>query len=116
MTNYFKKSEFACPCCGENLISDTLISVLNQARANAGVPFVINSGYRCKVHNAQVGGEPNSAHTRGLAADIRVDSDAHRFAIFSALQKVGFKRIGIYKTWIHCDIDQSLTQNVIWYK
>lgn len=33
---------------------------------------MIHAGYRCPTHNLDVGGVPNSEHTRGLAADIHV--------------------------------------------
>ena len=36
----------------------------------AGAPIHVNSGYRCAALNAAVGGAANSAHVRGLAADI----------------------------------------------
>lgn len=111
---YFKKSEFACPCCGENLISDKLTQKLDEAREIAQVPFVVNSGYRCKVHNKNEGGKENSSHLRGLACDIKAKTSSDRFAILSSLIKVGFNRIGVSDTFIHCDIDQSLPNKVIW--
>ena len=48
---HFKKSEFTCKCgCGETVISDELLQMLDDARKHAGVPFKITSGYRCPNH------------------------------------------------------------------
>jgi len=111
---YFKKDEFKCPCCGQNKINDFLVEKLDIARDIAGVPFIISSGYRCPKHNAEVGGKKNSAHLKGLAADIYVEDDETRWKILDALLKVGFNRIGIAKDFIHCDIDETKPNPRIW--
>ena len=56
--------------------------VLEPARAQYGRPIVITSGYRCAKLNAAVGGVPKSYHTKGMAADIRIDNirDAYNLA------------------------------------
>ena len=47
---------------------------LEEARKLLGnKPIKINSGYRTKEHNAEVGGVRTSFHLRGMAADIEVD-------------------------------------------
>lgn len=74
---YFKEGEFACRCCGqlppsarENI--EALVSnVLDPARQKFGGPVLVNSGYRCPKHNAEVGGVPRSQHMAGEAADVR---------------------------------------------
>ncbi len=48
------------------------MDALEAFRAAVGKPVIINSGYRCPIHNAAVGGAPNSQHMLGEAADIRV--------------------------------------------
>ena len=45
-------------------------TILDPLRERVGQPITVNSGYRCKKLNAAVGGEPNSQHLYGLAADI----------------------------------------------
>jgi len=114
MSKYFKLDEFKCPCCGENGISQHLVDKLDQAREIAGVPFFINSGYRCEVHNKKVGGSPTSSHLLGLAVDIRTNSSGQRFRILDSLLKVGFNRVGIGEHFIHCDIDKGKAENVCW--
>ena len=114
MWKHFKYDEFKCPCCRENKTSHKLIDLLDQAREKAGIAFVITSGYRCEKHNREVGGVENSAHTKGLAADIQCLNSQDRYRIVKALLEVGFRRIGIGRTFIHVDIDDSKIQNVIW--
>jgi len=114
---WFKLSDFACKCgCGLNNISPILTQKIDDARELAKVPFVVNCGTRCPKHNKEEGGESNSSHLRGLAIDISVKTSTVRFAILHALITLGFKRIGVYPTFIHVDIDTSLPQSVIWYK
>ena len=114
--NYFNDDEFACPCCGADDMSAAFVEKLNDARRIAGVPFVINSGFRCEFHNASddVQGSKTSSHLYGVAADIRVTSSAHRFKILRALLAVGFTRIGVAKTFIHVDSDNDKPQEVVW--
>jgi len=114
MWKYFEESEFACPCCGENEIVIELVTKLDDAREYAGIPFHINSGYRCRKHNKKVGGSRLSSHKKGLAADIRAKSSSDRFHIVRGLIKAGFTRIGIGKTYIHADIDEHKPQGIIY--
>jgi uncharacterized protein YcbK (DUF882 family) len=111
---YFKLDEFNCKCCGKNEMKKELLDRLDAARELAGVPFVIVSGYRCPKHNKEVGGVPDSAHTKGLAADIRATNGKERFKILQALMLTGFDRIGVYKNFIHCDVDSSKPDEVVW--
>ena len=46
--------------------------LLEPARRRFGRPLPITSGYRCQKLNRSVGGQPNSYHLRGMAADIRI--------------------------------------------
>ena len=113
--NYFTLSEFSSPDLpnsGLNMDSGFLTK-LEEARAIAGIPFRITSGYRSKEHNEQVGGVPNSSHLIGVAADIAVNSGHDRYVILNALIRAGFKRIGVAKTFIHCDTDDS-KPNSVW--
>lgn len=44
--------------------------VLEPARQRLGKPIMVDSGYRCQIHNKVVGGMPYSQHMRGEAADL----------------------------------------------
>lgn len=112
---YFTLSDFDCPSLpnsGVNMDSDFL-AALDHAREIAGIPFYVKSGYRTKEHNTYVGGVPNSSHLIGVAADIGVRNGNERYIILSALIKAGFRRIGVAKTFIHCDTDDS-KPNSVW--
>jgi len=112
---FFKYEEFECKCgCGLNNISDVLVEKLNTARRLAGVPFVITSGSRCTEHNAKIGGSKTSSHLKGLAVDIKANDSRIRYLILTALVNAGFNRIGIAKDFIHVDIDEDKTDDVVW--
>ena len=66
---HFELSEFDCPCgkCTASMDGEFL-DALDEARELAGVPFSINSGYRCIEHNKSVGGSKTSSHMLGVAA------------------------------------------------
>lgn len=73
---YFREGEFACKCCGllppsvrEN-IEALVDNVLDPARQKFGGLVLVNSGYRCPKHNAEVGGVARSQHLVGEAADV----------------------------------------------
>lgn len=105
----FKDSEFLCKCgkCGRGIewMRAETLSKLYKARDLAGIPFTINSAYRCEVHNAAVGGKQQSAHLRGRAIDIDYTTPEQGFTILKALIDAGFTHIGINydKTFIHAD-------------
>lgn len=114
---YFSLSEFDCPSLsGSSVNMDAnFLSMLDKARDIAGIPFKINSGYRTAIHNATLkNSKPNSAHLEGKAADIAVSDSRSRYIIVQALIKAGFNRIGIAKTFIHCDNSDTKSADVIW--
>ncbi len=112
----FKVKEFVCPCCGEEGIEKYLVLKLQEARDLLPPDNVIeiNSAYRCEKHNKTVGGVENSAHRKGLGADIKCEPSIYRFHLIVALYIAGFRRIGIGKDFVHCDIDATKGQNMIW--
>lgn len=95
-------------------LDQELVAMLDWSRGRSGVPFLITSGLRTPEHNETVGGVQDSAHTRGLAVDLRVLNDGDRYKMVQAMLLAGFKRIGIYDKHVHCDRDASLPQNVMW--
>lgn len=99
---YFKIEEFNCKHCGKNEMKQDFLDLLDKAREISGVPFSINSGYRCPVHNEAVGSTSKN-HVSGRAADIATPDNFRRGAILRGLYLAGFKRIGIADTFIHAD-------------
>ena len=77
LSEHFSDDEFRCHHCGElpeDGMAAELIDVLEKIRAElGGKPIRILSGYRCPVHNRNVGGAKSSQHMLGTAADIVVE-------------------------------------------
>ncbi len=116
MLKYFNYEEFdspdengsGLPTTDGGKMSISFLHKLDEARAIAGVPFKITSGYRSKKHNATVGGRVGSSHLKGVAVDIHCNNSADRTKIINALVKVGLgRRMGIAKTFIHTDDDKD---------
>jgi len=112
---HFQPSEFTCKCgCGGNKMQSAFLEVLDKARELAGVPFKINSGYRCEKHNKEVGSTSRN-HTSGNAADIACTDGPTRFKIVRGLIAAGFKRIGVAKTFIHADCVEGGPTSIWFY-
>lgn len=105
---WFRYADFACRCgCGQNQTDPVLIDMLDQARTHARVPFYIESGWRCKAHNLDIGSRADN-HPAGQAADIRCTDGVVRIRIIAGLIHAGFRRIGHHPNFIHADrMDQT---------
>lgn len=108
LSTHFNVQEFKCKC-GRNhtiIINDNLVPTLEKLFSRLGCgKIIINSGYRCSVHDRAVGGYGSGHHVLGNAADI-VCYDKNNKVISSKLvccaaQDVGF--LGI------ANIDSSYT-------
>ncbi len=111
---YFKNSEFECKCgCGLMNIDKKLALMIDSARTMAKIPFKVNSCCRCEEHNKKVKGSKLSSHPKGLAIDIKAIDNLTRFKIVDSLVRVGFKRILIYRTFIHVDIDSDKVSPIL---
>ncbi|MBI9081934.1 MAG: peptidase M15 [Pseudodesulfovibrio sp.] len=95
-------------------MQDDFLQRLDRARGIAEVPFVINSGYRCRSRNKAVGGSKGSSHMIGWAADIKATDDKSRGHILHGLYMAGFTRIGIRKDFIHVDADPAKNEKRTW--
>ncbi len=113
-----KDIEFKCHCkCGHGVddMHRSTMKKLKTAEADCPFDFKINSGMRCKAHNARVAGaSKKSSHTKGYAVDIKVRNSWERFLVLRALIKAGFTRIGVAKTFIHADDDIDKPKEVLW--
>lgn len=104
-------------------LNEEFVAKLDQARHIAGIPFVITSGFRSPEKNQSVvGAVPDSAHTKGLAVDLRVDNSHEVSLIFDACKQVGITRRGVYvdkdfvPVHVHVDVDPDKVDNVIFVK
>lgn len=110
----FTTREFACHgsgCCDAVMVDEGLVGYLQQIRDHVDAPVHINSGYRCPIHNAAVGGAAGSYHTKGMAADIRVEGLAP-LSVAQYAQRIGILGIGLYADFVHID---TRTQKSFWY-
>ena len=106
LSKNFWLDEFKCKCgkCDPILVDDALVTWLQKLRDHFGKSVNVNSGYRCKTHNAspKVGGNPGSHHVKGMAADIRVQGILPE-EVAKYAESIGIKRIGLYtkRSFVH---------------
>ena len=73
---YFTREECRCKCGGRYCngypadMAEETMRLADEIRRRAGVALSVNSGVRCKQHNADVGGVWNSLHLTGQAIDL----------------------------------------------
>ncbi|MCH3884520.1 D-Ala-D-Ala carboxypeptidase family metallohydrolase [Tenacibaculum aquimarinum] len=101
-----------------NCMDRHLLFMLQQLEARTGYPIFswINSGARSPSHNRKVGGVSNSSHKIPIckAVDIKAPSKFIRNHLVATARDVGFKRIGVGKTFVHLDVDALKSQYVAW--
>jgi hypothetical protein len=81
----------------------------------------VRSGYRTRWYNALIGGDPNSSHLYGMAADIDVgfgDREIPARTVAMMAEASGCKQIGLYiyadgTSWIH--IGSGVNRN-LWFQ
>jgi len=124
---YFKNGKQYLRGSGEVNMQMGFVKMLDKARKiiedewNANNPtqeiiFRVNSGYRTQGYNDSLSGSvPNSSHITGHAADISLKNytDEQIGVVFNALNRVGFRRFGLGKTYVHVDNDAS-KNNAVW--
>lgn len=114
LSKNFKSTEFDCHgkgCCSETPIDEELIIILQKVRDHFGVSVTVNSGYRCPVHNKNVGGaSKTSYHMKGMAADIVVKG-VHPVRVARFIDTLNVNgRVGCYtwddtgKGFVHVDV------------
>ena len=113
LTNNFSLEEFECKCGCEmpEFVKKNIIELaenLQVLRDDVGRLDLTNA-YRCKFHNADVGGSVNSQHLKGKAADIKSKTlSPNEIAVRTndLMKNESFKLggIGIYNTFTHVDI------------
>ena len=110
---YFKLSDFADSYSKKNKIDLSVVARLDRARKIAGIPIVVNSGYRDEQHPESVI-NPTSSHIKGLAVDIRTTPETQDI-IYNSLKKAGFIRLGVGDDFIHADMDYNKDKYITWF-
>jgi uncharacterized protein YcbK (DUF882 family) len=104
LTKSFNTLEFECRCthddCMETKIDMDHVNKLQEHRDKLKKSIHINSGYRCKKHNEDIGGSPKSQHMLGTATDIVV-FDMFPSEVAKAFDD--FDGVGLYPTFVHVD-------------
>ena len=88
--------------------------VLDPLRRMIQAPIIITSGYRSAELNKAVHGVPNSWHTKGNAADIRVKDEEEAKAIFQLLKTLPSVDTVLFEhsaksIWMHVQWDMERT-------
>lgn len=117
LSAHFSEKEFKCSCCGKVKIDIDLVPMLEKLYKNMNASeIIITSGYRCPKHSIEVGGSENDAHTKGIAADIRVLKQSGQCytspTIAREAEKIGFTGIGIIDN-LHCHVDIRNIKNYV---
>jgi len=110
LSPHFHREEFKCqgPECEETndtpVVDYKLIEVLEDIRTYFNKSILVTSGYRCPIHNENVGGRPNSRHLLGRAADIIVRSRSPQEVVDYIESKYpDTLGVGLYGTFTHID-------------
>ncbi|MEO1101819.1 MAG: D-Ala-D-Ala carboxypeptidase family metallohydrolase [Pseudomonadota bacterium] len=112
---HFRPAELACRCgqrfCGGAYWhAPDFLDGLEAVRAHVGRPLIINSGHRCDLWNAAVGGAPLSRHKQ-IAVDIALAGN-DRFRLRDAARAAGFTGFGFARSFLHLDRRSRAAQ---WY-
>ena len=83
----------------EDSVMALVEDVLEPVRVRLGKPIVVNSGFRCPLHNRTVGGATGSQHMRGEAADIRCDDNRRLTKLIVEVGK--YDQLIIYPSFVH---------------
>jgi len=91
-------------------IIELVENVLDPLREMYGKPIKVNSGYRSKLVNAAVGGEEDSEHLYGFAADITAGNKTENKKLFKLIRDNFMFRqlINEYNySWVHVSYNKN---------
>lgn len=114
----FKSTEFDCKCgrkdCKITLIDLDGVTCAQRVRDFFGKEIVPTSGYRCAVHNKNVGGVSSSKHLKGLAFDLKCPKGVSLNDFAFACEQAGFRGVLRYdgKGFVHCDMRENIYRGI----
>lgn len=111
------------PACKIEDLHPDLVELIRRAQHLAGFTFAITSGYRPKSWELSHGRTGSSSHSRtdkdekpcSLAVDISTRDSHTRYKVLVSLAAVGVPRLGVGKTFVHADIDETKPHSIIWH-
>lgn len=80
-------------------IEALVTEVLDPARQKLGMEIIVNSGFRCPIHNAHVGGATGSQHMKGEAADVRCRDNRRLAKVI--VEQGRFDQLILYPSFVH---------------
>jgi len=87
---------------------EKLCEVLEKIRGLVGQPITVSSGYRSPELNKIIGGAKDSAHTKGLAADITTNALTPKaLALLIKSSDIKYDQLIYEGTWVHIAIDKD---------
>lgn len=93
-------------CCRESVISKQMVEMFQLIRDDYGEPIQIaqagGSGYRCSIHNSEVGGAYASLHMTGNALDLHCRDKEKLLAVVN--RHITDGEIGVYSWGIHVGV------------
>lgn len=96
LSPHFAAREMACRHCGEVRAVPELLEGLERLRGAhyATTGLVVVSAYRCRTHNAAVGGKPNSQHRYGAGVDVPMVATLDQVQALAVFSGVGWQWVG----------------------
>lgn len=93
-------------CCRESIISKQMVEMFQRIRDDYGDSIEIaqagGSGYRCSIHNSEVGGAYASLHMTGNALDLHCRDKEKLLIVVN--RHITDGEIGVYSWGIHVGV------------
>lgn len=105
--SHFSAAELMCPCCGAGAdkMSPNMLQMAEEIRhENGDKPMIVSSAYRCKKHNAEIGGVPNSHHLYGQAMDVHINGVPAANIVLQAIRRGSPDAYPINANWAHISV------------
>lgn len=106
---------YVVPDCEQSELSPVLLDYIRLAQRMAGFQFTITSAFRSQEYERSKGRKGTSSHCKGLAVDVSTKDSHTRFKVVAASLYAGFPRIGIGKSFVHLDIDETKAHPIIFH-
>ena len=103
------------PHCTEADLRPAVRDAIIMAQKMCGFQFTITSALRSQEWERNHGRKGASSHCKGLAVDISTIDSHTRFKVVASLLYAGFPRLGIGKTFVHADMDETKAHPIIFH-